>query len=258
MFPGDSDASMSEGRNYSFKREIVVRLFLVYAGLVIFLLSIMIGEFYEAISDVVNDVSQGSTGYLRNWTSIDFLSPFNAGWVGGLPWYGMIPYPPWEVSLYHDSWAWTYSTAFFADNPGFFRSHALDMWILAIIFAVVFLAPLLFKSIRKSFIPSIFYLMTAMAIITRPFFGCFAQAWVLASGGSIKYGISIVTAESFPLIYEMLLFCSPIIVGLFVLFIVLARRLWRVHYNDTRSLNRFLTYVASSYWIGLIITILMV
>ncbi len=99
-----------------------------------------------------------------------------------------------------------------------------------------------------------------MLILTRAIFGCFAQALGLGLGGSIQYGIMVVTARDFMGLdlLSLLIVGIPILLALFGGFLYLGRRLWRIHYpNDKRSRRWITLYVSVSYWLSLLLMVVM-
>jgi hypothetical protein len=188
----------SDGYKEYLKKQLKVRLYLVYIGVGLFILSSFVAEFYHVMSDLSMNVSQGSTGIARTWSSVAFLNPFDAGWVGSLPWYGAIPLPPAYAPIYHDPWSWAFFTDTITDNPIFFESRVQVMLLLTIIIGFVFLLPLGVRTVRESFVPSLFYFTTSLLIMSRAIFGLFAQGFSLGLGGSIQYGIMVVTGINFP------------------------------------------------------------
>ena len=161
-----------EQEHVSFWREDKVRLFFYYLGIVLFLISFIIGEFYEVMFDLSLPVNQGSTGELRTATSVIFQSPFSAGWIGALPWSGQI--------TYHETWNWIFFTAPLSDNPNFFGTISKAMLLISIGVGLVFLAPLAIKTIRLSFLPSMFIFMTEMTIFSKVATGNLAETLELA------------------------------------------------------------------------------
>ncbi len=91
-----------KGRSASIWREIKVRLYFVYLAIALFLVSFMISEFYQVMFDLSFPVDQGSTGDIRTVTSVVFMSPFEAGWIGAFPCYGQLPAPA-GLGTYHTS-----------------------------------------------------------------------------------------------------------------------------------------------------------
>ncbi|MHA2070680.1 MAG: hypothetical protein ACW985_02700 [Candidatus Thorarchaeota archaeon] len=247
------------GQNHaSLWREIKVRLFFVYIAIAVFLVSFMISEFYEVMFDLFLPVTQSSTGEMRTVSSVVFQSPFTAGWIGALPWYGSLPAPS-SLGTYHETWSWIFITTAYTDNPYFLQTIITLLLIISFIVGLVFLTPLASKTIRHSFLPSLFFLMTGMAIFTKTAIGCFAQAWALAfRDASIQYGIRTVTGEMIPNLIEGIAISTPIILGLFALFVVLGWKLWNAYYDDFESRTWFMVYIAMSYWLGLALSILVV
>ncbi len=211
----------------------------------------MIGEFYEVMFDLSYPISQGSTGEFRTVTSVIFQSPFNAGWVGALPWMGF--------TTYHETWSWIFFTAALTDNPNFFGSLVIVFLLISIGSGLVFLSPLVTKRIRHSFLPSLFFFMTGMMIFSKGAIGFIAQALTLAFGSAeIEYSSVIVTGEMIPDLVSVIAIGFPIILGMFAFFIVLGRKLWSEHYSDSKSRTWFIVYITLSFWLGLALTILVV
>ncbi|MHA1963474.1 MAG: hypothetical protein ACXACG_11645 [Candidatus Thorarchaeota archaeon] len=228
-----------------------VRLYFYYLGIALFLISFILAEFYEVMFDLVLPVSQGSTGEFRTVSSVIFQSPFKAGWVGALPWAGIV--------FYYEPWKWILFTAAFTDNPDFFGELVIAMLLISIAVGSVYLVPLAIRRIRHSFLPSMFFFMTGMTIFSKAAIGCTAQALVLAFGNaSIQYLNLIATGDNIPILLTALAIEIPIILAMFALFIVLGRKLWQVHYADSKSRSRFTVYIALSYWLGFLLTILVV
>jgi len=245
-------------RNAKLWRGLKVRLFFLYLAIALFLISFILSEFYEVMLDVFLPVTQGSTGDMRIVTSIVFQSPFNAGWIGAMPWYGSLPAPS-NLGIYHETWNWIFFTAAITDNPYFLETTITALLLLSLGVGSVFLAPLASKTIRHSFIPSIFFLISGMAIFTKTVFASFAHAWALIFGNaSFQYGIISITGEMIPNLIDAIIYGIPILLGMFALFIVLGWKLWGVHYADVESRRWFIAYIAMSYWIGLALSILVV
>ncbi|MFX1263099.1 MAG: hypothetical protein ACFFAZ_13510 [Promethearchaeota archaeon] len=239
-------------------REVKVRLFFVYMGIALFLLSFMIAEFYEVFMDTLLPVTQGSTGESRIVTSVIFQNPFTAGWVGSMPWYGGLPAPS-ALGTYHETWSWIFITDAYTDNPVFFETVLTSLLVLSIIIGLVLLAPLGIWTIRHSFVSSMFFLLTGMMVFTKAAFGCFAQAWALLyNDASINYGVLSATRDMFPSLADAILFGAPIILVMFALFIVIGNKLWKMYYDDSGSRTWFLVFITMSYWTGLALTILVV
>lgn len=242
----DSDQAQESGW-----RKTKVKIFFYYLGIALFLVSFMIGEFYEVVFDLLLPVQQGSTGEFRTVTSIVFQTPYNAGWIGSLPWTGLISY--------HEAWSWIYFTAAFTDNPDFLGSVVTALLQISIVVGFVYLVPLAIRRIRHSFLPSMFFFMTGMMIFTKIAIGGLAYALALAFGNAeLKYGSLIVNGGMIPDLIEVIAVGVPIVFAMFAFFILLGRKIWQVHYSDSKSRNGFMTYITLSYWLGLALTILLV
>ncbi|MFW9965329.1 MAG: hypothetical protein ACFFCX_17285 [Candidatus Sifarchaeia archaeon] len=232
-------------------RQDKIRLYFYYLGIILFLTSFMIGEFYEVMIDLLLPVSQGSTSEMRTATSLIFLSPFNVAWIGTLPWMGVI--------TYHETWSWIFFTAAFTDNPNFLGAIIEFMTVISIVVGLVFLAPLVIKRIRHSFLPSVFFFMTGMSIFTKAAISWFAYAIALAFGNvELEYVTLTANGSMIPDLSNVIAIGFPVILAMFALFIVLGRKLWQLYYTDTKSRRGFMVYVALSFWLGLILTILVV
>ncbi|MFX0055644.1 MAG: hypothetical protein ACFFAX_14240 [Promethearchaeota archaeon] len=248
----------NESSDTALWKEIKVRLFFVYLGVALFLISFMICEFYEVFMDTLLPVTQGSTGESRIVTSVVFQNPFTAGWVGSMPWYGGLPAPS-ALGTYHETWSWIFITDAYTDNPLFFETVLTSLLVLSFIIGLVFLAPLGIRTIRHSFVSSMFFLLTGMMVFSKAAFGCFAQAWVLLyNDASITYGVLSATRSMFPSLADAISFGAPIILAMFALFIVIGNKLWKMYYDDSGSRTWFLVFITMSYWIGLALTILVV
>ena len=245
-----------EHKSASLWREIKVRLYFVYLAIALFLVSFVISEFYQVMFDISLPVTQGSTGEIRTVTSVIFMSPFEAGWIGTMPWYGQLPAPA-GLGTYHTSWSWVFITAAFTDNPSFLNTMVMIMLLISIIAGLVFLAPLASKTIRRSFLPSMFFFLTGMMVFTKTALGSAAQAIALALGAQIQYSIRIATGDMVPNLIQGIAMGLPVILAMFCLFVVLGWKLWKVHYQDSVSRRWFMFYVTLSFWLGLAIPIVM-
>jgi len=247
---GSPEAGTDQRVSTSWRKD-KVRLYFYYLGIALFLTSFMIGEFYEVMIDLLLPVSQGSTGEMRNVISLIFLSPFNVAWNGTLPWMGVI--------TYHETWSWIFFTAAFTDNPNFLSLMIEFMTLISIGVGLVFLAPLAIKRIRQSFIPSLFFFMTGMSIFTKAAISWFAYAIALAFGNvELEYVTLTATASMIPNLSTVIAIGFPIVLAMFALFILLGRKLWKLHYVDTKSRRGFMVYITLSFWLGLVLTILVV
>ena len=235
-------------------RQVKIRLFFVYLGIGIFLISFMMGEFYQVMIDIMLPVTQSSTGAERIVSSVVFLSPFSAGWVGSMPWYGSFPLPG-LIDTYHEPWQWIFATAVFTDNPNFMDTMVFVMMLFSAIVGVVYLVPLMSKTIRRSFLPSMFFFMTSMMVFTKAAIDAIAQACSLAFlNGQIRIGYLVISGEMVPNLVQGILVGIPIILAMFGLFSLIGWKLWKVHYPDANSRKWFMLFVTFSYWIGLAIT----
>ncbi|MGY5856301.1 MAG: hypothetical protein RTS72_06850 [Candidatus Thorarchaeota archaeon] len=228
-----------------------IRLFFYYLGIVLFLTCFMIGEFYEVMIDLLLPVSQGSTGETRIVTMVIFQSPFRVEWLGSLPWMG--------VNTYHETWSWIFFTAAFTDNPNFLGTLIATLTLLSIGVGLVFLAPLAIKRIRQSFLPSMFFFLTGMTIFSKAATSCFAYAIALAFGNvELEYVTLAATGSMITGLSNVIIVIFPIVLTMFALFIVIGRRLWRVHYTDSKSRTWFMVYLTLSFWLGVVLTIMVV
>ena len=250
--PGSSDErSEMKDENSAISSSDKNKLYFYYLGIALFLVSFIIAEFYQVMIDVALPVSQSNTGDSRIVTSIIFPSLFNAGWVGSLPWFGVIGY--------HGTWDWIFFTAGITDNPGFLSAIVTTLIMFSAGVGCVYLAPLAIRSIRQSFIPAMFLFMTGMAIFTKATIGYFAGALrLLFSTIEFPYTSIIVTGSMIPNYSGVITGCIMLSLTLFAFFVVLGRRLWKVYYEDIRSRNWFTVYIALSFWIGLLITVVVV
>ncbi|MFW9768720.1 MAG: hypothetical protein ACFFF9_05885 [Candidatus Thorarchaeota archaeon] len=237
--------------------QIKIKLGFIYLGMALFLVSFVLSEFYEVIFDITLPVNQGSTGEMRTISSLAFLSLFNAGWVGSLPWYGWLPAPA-GFGNYHDPWGWIFTTAAYTDNPNFLGTIVSVLFITSVMVGTVFLLPLVSRRIRESFVPSLIVFTTGMAVFTKTIVGGLGHAIALALGAQIPFGIRIVTGNLVPDLNEVVVVGFLFFIGLYFLFLIIGQRLWKIHYDDRRSRLGFLLYITIIYWIGLVLTIMVV
>ncbi|MHA3964827.1 MAG: hypothetical protein AM325_014960 [Candidatus Thorarchaeota archaeon SMTZ1-45] len=228
-----------------------IRLYFYYLGFALFLSSFMIGEFYEVMIDLLLPVSQGSTGEMRNVTSLIFLSPFNVAWIGTLPWMGVV--------TYHETWSWIFFTAAFTDNPYFLSTIIGFMTLISIGVGLVFLAPLAIKRIRQAFLSSMFFFMTGMSIFTKAAISWFSYAIALYFGNlELEYVTLTANGSMIPDLSSVIVIGFAIVLVMFGLFIMLGRKLWQQHYTDAKSRKWFTAYITLSFWLVFGITILVV
>jgi hypothetical protein len=227
------------------------RIYFYYLGIILFLVSFVISEFYEVMLDLFLPITQGSTGEMREAVSVVFQSPFSAGWFGSLPWMGL--------DMYHETWHWIYFTGAITDNPDFLHLISLRLIVYSIGVGLVFLIPLVLKRIRQSFLSSMFFFMIGMIILTKAAISSLAYAAALAYGGAeLEYSIFTTTGAMIPGLVNWVLVLFLVVLAMFVLFTLLGRRLWKVFYSDSRTRNWFTVYIALCFWMVLVVTILVV
>lgn len=85
---------------------------------------------------------------------------------------------------------------------------------------LLILVPLLFRAIRKSFLPSMFFFFTGMLTLTRGMLTCLSQALKLEFGSdSITYGVQTITKKDLVPITNLLdSFVLPLFLILIILF----------------------------------------
>ncbi len=240
-----------EPKNAKSWRDDKVRLFFYYIGIILFLSSFVIGEFYEVMFDLLLPVSQGTTGETRVAISVMFESAFSAGWIGSLPWMG--------VNAYHETWSWIFFTAAFTDNPIFLSTVIYFLSQVSIVVGIVFLLPLSIKRIRHSFFPSMFFFTTGMTIFTKTSLSCLAYAVALAFGNAeLDYITLTANGSMIPGLSNIIAVLLPIVLVMLTFFLILGRNLWRVYYSDKRSSAWFMVYIILSFCLGFAITMLLV
>ncbi|MFW9849717.1 MAG: hypothetical protein ACFFF4_11280 [Candidatus Thorarchaeota archaeon] len=229
---------------------IVSLLVFLYIGLILFVIGNMLGVFYTTMGDALEAVNQGSSGDAREVISIAFLDPYNAGWLGSLPWYGSFPLPLSGEVVYHDTWEWIYFTGILWDNPVFFDSILNEVILFSFGMSLLFLLPLIVPHIRRSFLPSLFLFVSGMYVASTALIRCFAQVIDLGYlGDTITYGLyeqSIIGVDpsAVPSIIAALL---PYVVFFAVLFPLLGYKLWRGFYPENRrSAVWFAIYILGS------------
>jgi hypothetical protein len=127
---------------------------------------------------------------------------------------------------------------------------------------MMFFAPLILKSIRKSLVPSLFFVNTGVLIMTKSVFACFGQSLRLIFGETITYGLITITSTTGQLLPNLqfaILVCSVFIIVMYLAAIVIGRKLWRVHYPDDKRLMKWFLYSFSIiYWLSLICNVVMI
>jgi hypothetical protein len=236
------------------KREIGKRLVMIYLFIGLFFVSNFLGTFYQIVADQAMWLIDPNFTP-RVLARIGFDSPFSGGWFGSFEWYGQMFLPPAGAEVYHETWNWVFFSAGMTDDPTFFFGATRSILIFTIIFGLIFILPLLKRSIRTSFFQSIFLLSSGMSILTRGIFGLFGQAWRLQCGTEyLRFGAIVVVGGQLQVITELtlLLLLVPVILGLFVIFLFGARWLWSVHYpEEHRPFNWLGLFVALQYWMSL-------
>ncbi|MFW9834694.1 MAG: hypothetical protein ACFFEK_11915 [Candidatus Thorarchaeota archaeon] len=227
-----------------------VKLYFYYLGLVLFLVTFMISEFYEVMFDLLLPVSQGSTGEFRIVSSVMFQGLFNAGWIGSLPWLGL--------TTYHETWSWILFTAAFTDNPLFLSTIIEFLILISMGVGVVFLLPLAVKSIRHSFLPSMFFYLTGMMVFSKAAIGCLATGLALAFGRELEYGSIVATGPMVSGLWYVVVIGFFVVLGMFTMFALIGRRLWKVHYPNAVFRKWFIIYIALCFWGGLAVTMILV
>jgi hypothetical protein len=253
---GESHAGMNSGEKRMFlTKQIVLRLIIVYVLLALFLLGSTIAIFYQIIIDLAMVIID--PGFVsKTWTVIVIDSPFSGGWYGSLPWYGQRFLPPAEAEVFHETWSWIFFSAGITDDATFFRGATQLILIPTILLSLLFLLPLGIKSIRESFLPSLYLFNAGMLVSTRGIFGCFGQAWNLEFNNVyIQYGLRIVTGGQLQVTTEMAVISTLLVVilALYFVFLIIGGKLWRCHYHDhKRSYLLFMLHVTLSYWFSLL------
>ncbi len=245
-----SELPAESGSTPSWRRD-KVRLYFYYLGVVLFVVSFAVAELYEVLLDLLLPVSQGSTGEFRVVYSLVFQNLFAGGWVGSLPWFGLV--------TYHETWDWIFFTSAFTDNPSFLLSISTSLTLLSFVVGLVYLAPLALPRVRKAFVPSMFFFMTGSAILAKSASSCLAYAVALAFFGvQLEYGSMTATGSMILGLYELIAVMLPIVLLMLAFTLILGRRLWRTYFADTKSRRWFTGYMAVSFWLGVILTAVMV
>ena len=238
------------GFDESWRRD-KVRLYFYYLGVLLFLVSFLIGEFYQVMFDLLLPVTQGSTGEMRIATDVLFTSLFSAGWIGSLPWIGLV--------TYHETWSWIFFTAAFTDNPVFLGTIIPLLVEISIGAGLVFLAPLAIKKIRQSFLSSMFFFTSGMTVFSKSTISCLAYAFALEFRKiELEYLGITATGDMIPGLINVIAVMFTLALAMFVLFVFLGRKLWAVHYTDTNSKKWFTVFITLSYWLGFVVTMVVV
>lgn len=234
-------------------------LSLAFLGILLFAIGNIFGVFYTVMGDAAQVINQGSTGDSRIILEIVFLDPYNAGWLGTLPWYGSYPLPLSGEIVYHDTWEWIYFTGIISDNPGFFNSIANNIILFTYGMSLLFLLPLIIPHIRRSFLPSLFLFTSGMYVASTALLRCFAQVIKLGYlGETIRYGFyELSYADVDPTAVPAIIYAiGPYVVMLAVIFTILGYKLWRGFYPEARrSAVWFAVYVLGSYFLTFLIAL---
>ena len=206
------------------------------------------------MADVNMEIGQSSSDSVRTWTWIVIETPFSGGWLGSFPWYGSGGLPPSGLDIFHDPWSWLYFVAALADNPEFVTGIFPDVLVVPVIVSLIFLLPLIRKTFRESFVPSLILLMSGMLTMSSSIFRCFAQALSIEFGsGSIQFGLLVITQMDLDgLALLMMQILIPFILLMFLLFLLLGWKLAKIHYPEKKlSRQLFLLFTVGSYWLSL-------
>ena len=104
-----------------------------------------------------------------------------------------------------------------------------------------------------------FFFTTGMTIFTKAAASCLAYASALAFGGvELEYITMTATGGMIPELTTVVAIMFPIVLAMFAFFIVLGRKLWKTHYDDSKSRTWFMVYIALSFLLGIGVTILVV
>jgi hypothetical protein len=100
-----------------------------------------------------------------------------------------------------------------------------------------------------------FFFITGMTIFTKAAVGYFAGALkLLFTTLEFEYFSGGVNWEVVPNYTGVLTSGALLVLPMFLLYLLLGRRLWHVFYADSRSKTWFSVYITLSFWIGFIIT----
>jgi hypothetical protein len=180
-------------------------------------------------------------------------SPFTGGWLGDFGWYGGSGNPPLGNVTLHDPWSFYYYFIPYVEDTLLFTASFSLMVLLPMAVGAVFLIPLLRKSVRNAFVPSLFLYITGMLTMTSGIFRGLAEAIAVQFGQKeIQFGITIETVADF-LGYPManMTVLLPIMLLLFVIFAAVGWRLAGVHYPGNRTARKVvLLYITATYWLS--------
>jgi hypothetical protein len=255
-------------------KEILKRMNLVYFIIGIFLFCSFLSELYQVLADrtllyIFTQIVEGTSPPTSVWSSIIIESPFSSGFTGFQLWYDMYPNPILFEQYYHRTWEWIYYTSglynnlfpnmqyeFFGQpvNTMVYTYSSLIM-VFTTIIGTIFLLQLLWRDIRESFYASLFFFEAGMIIGTKGVFSCFAEAWKIEVNGKLlQYGAYVISRGTIAAEW-VILGLLPIILGLYFLFLWIGKKVWQIHYSQTKSISKksFLIFVSINYFLALII-----
>jgi len=254
-------------------KEILKRMNFVYFIVGIFLFCSFLGELYQVLADrtllyIFAQIVDGTSPPSSVWSSVIIESPFSSGFTGFQIWYAMYPNPILFEQYFHRTWEWIFYTSglynnlfpnmqyeFFGQpvNTMVYTYSSLIM-VFTIIIGAIFLLQLLWRNIRESFFASLFFFEAGMIIGTKGVFSCFAQAWQIeVNGNLLQYGAFVISKTTIAAEWAIL-GLLPIIFGLYFLFLWIGKKIWQIHYSQTKSISKktFLIFVSINYFIALI------
>jgi hypothetical protein len=104
-----------------------------------------------------------------------------------------------------------------------------------------------------------FFFMTGMTIFSKAVVGGLAHALALFFGDvQLQIGALIVSGGMIPDLNQVVVWGLIFAIGLYGFFSAIGWKLWQQHYPDRKSRIGFLGFITLSYWLGLILTVLMV
>ena len=256
------------------RKEILLRAFLIYFVIGIFIFSSFMGELYQVLTDRIMVIiftyqSDGVYPPPEVWSAVVIESPFSSGFRGFQIWYDTYPNPILESDYFHRTWEWIFYTSalysnlfenmqyhfFGSEIHGILYAFSTLLIVVTLLIGGIFLSQLSWKPIRKSFLASLFFFETGMIISTKGIFSCFATAWrIEVNGLSLQYGAFIISRTTIAAQW-IILGLLPIIVGLLFLFLWIGKKIWQIHYSETKSISKrtFLITVGINYFAALLI-----
>jgi len=271
--PETNDLPETESRKI-LRKEILSRAFLVYFVIGIFIFSSFLGELYQVLTDrtllvIFTGIIDVASPPPEVWTAVVIESPFSSGFRGFQTWYDTYPNPILSTDYFHRTWEWIFYTSalynnlfenmqyrFFGDdvNTLVYGFSSLIM-VGTMLIGGIFLSQLSWKQIRQSFLASIFFFEAGMIIGTKGIFSCFAQAWrIEVNGLTLQYGAYVISRTTIAAQW-VILGLLPVIIGLLFLFLWIGKRIWHIHYSETKSISKrvFLSAIGINYFVALLI-----